>query len=295
MCFQKKKSSAKTTADVSFLTIAHQGSMKHPKNDQILVDCGATCHLLNSSEHFTVFGKSFDPHNHFIELPDGRRSNKRTIAREDARFTILDSKGTPRDITLKDALLTPGFPTSLFSVGAPTDAGAKVTFDKGGACLAYGSTTFDFLRCGNLYFLPNNGTKVSTACTLQEWHISLGHMSYNDIMKLQSVTTGIQIAQGKQNMPTCLTCTENKMKKCPKTHDIPQKYAEKHHDRVHTDICVPILPTSREGFNYIVNFIDEYSSMLFVYFLHSTDEAHIAVKQFICRHGATWSYHRGTQ
>ena len=60
MCFQKKKSSGKTTADFSFLTNAHQGSMKHPKNDQILVDCGATCHLLNRSEHFTVFDKSFD-------------------------------------------------------------------------------------------------------------------------------------------------------------------------------------------------------------------------------------------
>ena len=281
VCFQKKKSSANTTADFSFLTNAHQGSMEHPKNDQILVDCGATCHLINNAEHFTAFDKSFDPHNHFIELADGRRSNKLATARGDAKFTILDSKGIPRDIILKNALLTPDFPTSLFSVRAATDAGAKVTFEKGGACLAYGSTTFDFLRYGNLYFLPNNGTKVSTARTLQEWHISLGHMNYNDITKLQSVTTGMKIAQGKQNMPTCLTCTENKMTKCPKTHDIPQKYAEKPLDRVHTDICGPILPTSREGFKYIINFIDEYSSMLFVYFLRSKDEAHIAFKQFI--------------
>ena len=52
-------------------------------------------------------------------------------------------------------------------------------------------------------------------------------------------------------------------------------------DRVHSDICGPIQPVSREGYKYIINFVDEYSSMLFVYFLRSNDEAPTALKNFI--------------
>ena len=71
------------------------------------------------------------------------------------------------------------------------------------------------------------------------------------------------------------------MTKCPKIQDIPQKCAKQPLERVHTDICGPINPTSREGYKYIINFIDEASSMLFVYFLRTKDEAYIAPKQLI--------------
>ena len=280
VCFQKKRSSAKAAMDFSFTTTTNGNSTASYKNDQLLVDCGATCHLINKAEHFTTFDKSFEPEKHFIELADGRRSNKLATARGNAKFTILDSTGTPREITLKNALFTPDFPTSLFSVRAATDAGAKVTFEKQGARLTYGNTNFEFVRRGKLYFLPSETTNVSIARTLEDWHISLGHMNYNDINKLQSVATGMTITQSKQNS-TCTTCTTNKMTKCPKIQDIPQKCAKEPLDRVHTDICGPINPTSREGYKYVINFIDEASSMLFVYFLRTKDEAYIALKQLI--------------
>ena len=44
--------------------------------DKILVDCGATCHVINSKHYFLTFDQSFDPKTHFIELADGRRSNE---------------------------------------------------------------------------------------------------------------------------------------------------------------------------------------------------------------------------
>ena len=116
--------------DFSFTTTANGDSTASSKSDQLLVDCGATCHLINKAEHFTTFDKSFEPEKNFIELADGRRSNKRATARGNAKFTILDSTGTLREITLKNALFTPDFPTSLFSVRAATDTGAKVTFEK---------------------------------------------------------------------------------------------------------------------------------------------------------------------
>ena len=230
------------------------------------------------AEHFTTFDESFEPGKHFIELADGRRSNKLATARGNAKFTILDSIGTRREITLKNTLFTPDYPTSLFSVRAATDAGAKATLEKQGARLTYESTDFEFVRCGKLYFLPSETTNVSTARTLEDWHIFLGQMHYNDINKLQSVTTEMTITQSKQSS-TCTTCTANKMTKCPKIQDIPHKCAKEPLDRVHTDLCGPINPKSREGYKYIINFIDKASSMLFVYFLRTKDEAFVALKQ----------------
>ena len=71
------------------------------------------------------------------------------------------------------------------------------------------------------------------------------------------------------------------MTKCPKIHDKPQKCAKEPLDRVHTNICGPINPTSLKGYKYVINFIDEVSSMLFVYLLCTKDEAYIALKQLI--------------
>ena len=67
------------------------------------------------------------------------------------------------------------------------------------------------------------------------------------------------------------------MTKCPKIQDIPQKCAKEPLDRVHIDICGPINLTSREGYKYVIDFIDEASSMLFVFFLRTKD----ALKQLL--------------
>ena len=41
------------------------------KNFELLVDCGATAHILNDESKFIEFEKDFDPEEHYIELADG--------------------------------------------------------------------------------------------------------------------------------------------------------------------------------------------------------------------------------
>ena len=146
--------------DFSFTTTTNGNSTASSKNDKLLVDCGATCHLINKAEHFTTFDKSFEPEKHFIELADGRRSNKLATARGNAKFTILDSTELQGKSFCKMHFLRQIFP-QVFSVRAATDAGAKVTFEKQGARLTYGNTNFEFVRRGKLYFLPSEMMNVS--------------------------------------------------------------------------------------------------------------------------------------
>ena len=124
------------------------------KIDKILVDCGATCHVINSKHYFLTFHQSFDPKTHFIELADGRRSNELAKARGTAHCTITDSNGIEHKVMLQDALFVPDFPVSLFRVRSATYHSAYVTFTKGSANLTSGNTTFEFIREGKLYFLP---------------------------------------------------------------------------------------------------------------------------------------------
>ena len=221
VCFKRKQSAASAssagTTDFSFLTCADTASTC---SERLLIDCGATCYIINSEKHFVCFDNEFEPNKHFIELADGRRSNKLATAKGTAQFTVLDSNGKSRNITLQNALLASIFPTSLFSVRAATDNGAEVTFKKGAGKLISVGTSFNFEREGQLYFLQNDRTVAGATKTLQEWHTILGHMNYDDILKLQSITQGMSITQAN-NKKQCLTCQRNKMTRQPKT------YAEK--------------------------------------------------------------------
>ena len=115
VCFKRKRSTASAssagTTGFSSLTRADTASTC---SERLLIDCGATCHIINSEKHFVCFDNEFEPDKHFIELADGYRSNKLATAKGTAEFTVLDSNGVSRSITLQNALLAPTFPTSLF-------------------------------------------------------------------------------------------------------------------------------------------------------------------------------------
>ena len=91
-----------------------------------------------------------------------------------------------------------------------------------------------------------------TVKSLSEWHRTLGHMNYDDILRLQSATEGMIVTQ--QQVRTCTTLLENKLTRKPKSLDDRPPHATKSLERIHTDVCGPIEPSSREGYRYAVLF-----------------------------------------
>ena len=47
----------------------------HMKTPALLVDTGATSHIVNDEELFINIDKSYVPENHYIELADGSKTN----------------------------------------------------------------------------------------------------------------------------------------------------------------------------------------------------------------------------
>lgn len=195
VCFQKKKegntqSSVSVSSSFSFTASSTHGA-NSAKFDltKLLVNCRVTCHGVNNVDAFTSFDLKFDAKQHYIQLADGCRSNELATVRGIAEFRILDANNAPQKVWLTNALLAPELPVKLFPVCAATDSGAKMTFAKYTACLTTQNTAFNICRQGQLYFLPTCETDSTlTVQSLNQWHETLGHVNYDDILQLQKVT-----------------------------------------------------------------------------------------------------------
>lgn len=246
-------------------------------DDEILVDCGATTHIMKDKTSFVNFETNFRPENHFIELADGSRSNV-AQARGTAKVMVLDSNGKPKKITLESALYVPSYRTNIFSVQAATAKGAAVNFEQEhGELIAKDSTKFPINKRGKLYFLNSAISTNREKHNIQMWHQILGHCNIRDILKLENVAKGMKISSKSDFQ--CGTCAEAKMSEFRSR--IPDDRAQTIFDFVHCDLAGPIMPASDNGFRYAISFVDDYSGMIMVYFLKRKSDTWKATEKFL--------------
>ena len=82
-CHRKNGDTAKKTVNIDSnehnfaftFTDDKVRSTKGGKRPNLLVDSGATSHIVVDHENFQSFEKEFDAENHFIELPDGSKAS----------------------------------------------------------------------------------------------------------------------------------------------------------------------------------------------------------------------------
>ncbi|XP_067929373.1 uncharacterized protein [Watersipora subatra] len=171
----------------------------NPNKLSLMVNCGAPSHLINDKSRFISYDNTFKLEKHFIKMADGHQSNQLVVAKGTAQFTILDENNISNKVDLKDVLLAPTVPTSLFSVHAAIQKGAKVNFSDKKNSLVASKTKFTIDLRGRLHFLHTTNTSDSANITktLTEWHRALGHMNTKDILQLEKLTTGMNITGPK--------------------------------------------------------------------------------------------------
>ena len=89
----RKKVSAKSAKvdseeDKSFIFKVSVVNCNSENEDNYLIDCGATTHIVCKEENFFRFDQDFDPRKHVIELADGTRQNSVVTAKGDAKILI---------------------------------------------------------------------------------------------------------------------------------------------------------------------------------------------------------------
>ena len=119
-CRKLKKSSVKSVSATEGHSFAFKVTVKpedcefvHGLNS-LLVDTGATTHIVNDKSKFTSFDKNFEPDKHYIELADGSRRSKLAEGRGQAEISLKDSQGVVRNAVLEDALYVPSFKQNIF-------------------------------------------------------------------------------------------------------------------------------------------------------------------------------------
>ena len=77
----------------------------------------------------------------------------------------------------------------------------------------------------------------------------------------------------------CETCTLGKQVVCrnksaDERSNVPLEF-------VHSDLAGPISPTAKDNFRYVMNFVDDFSGVCFVYFLREKSDAVLALQKFL--------------
>ena len=272
-----------------------------PSIGSLLVDSGASSHIVVDTSKFVSFQDNFKPEEHSLEYANG---NIEQVA--ERRGTILvhfkDEMGEIRDIYLEDTLYCPSFPQDIFSTKAALRKGGSVILrSKDGELITSDGTMFPINCSGELYHLDlyDNPAPVNTevgdnyciideansckppsirSASLEEWHHILGHVNTSDILKLEKAVSDMKIT-GKKDFP-CSTCVLSKQPVFRSRE--PDERATAPLQFVHSDLAGPIEPVARDGMRYVINFVDDYTGACFVYFLRQKSDASTALEKFLC-------------
>ena len=135
-CRKNKNNNSAKNVNVDEIEDSHIFAMKVSDFDMVsyndvnvkglLVDCGATSHIITDKNKFVRFDPDFDSSLHYIELADGSGENNLVYGKGDARVVIKDGDDCAHKVLLKDALCIPNYKQDIFSVRAATDHGVCV-------------------------------------------------------------------------------------------------------------------------------------------------------------------------
>ena len=245
--------------------------------DPILVDCGATTHIVNDDKYLIDVDESFNPGEHYIELANGSKSNNVAMKKGTAQISLRDSNNKVVSVKLENTLFIPSYPQCIFSVRAATKKGAQVHFYEDNAMLISNGTCFPIVERSKLYYLYKTSASNARSETLQVWHKLLGHCNLHDVRRLPNVVPDMVITDNSNF--DCETCIVSK--KTNTRNRMPDARATKPFELIHTDLAGPIDPVAKDGFKYAIIFVDDFSGCTFIYCLKEKSDALKATERFI--------------
>ncbi len=249
------------------------------ESETLLVDTGATSHIVNKDEFIDV-DDSYIPENHYIELADGTRTNSVAKKRGTVCVNITDKNGEVRSAILERALYCPNYPQNIYSVRAATKKGAEVHFSKDhDELITEEGVSFPIHRKGELYYLYNvsTGFRDVQSCSLDTWHKILGHCNVADILRLEKVVDGMKVTDKMESH--CSSCVVGKQTLNRSKN--PDQRAKAPLEFVHSDITGPIEPAAKDGFRYVATYTDDYSGAIFAYFMKNKDDTVYTLEKFL--------------
>ncbi|XP_039313806.1 uncharacterized protein LOC105196674 isoform X1 [Solenopsis invicta] len=241
------------------------------------IDSGATIHLTNKKDWF----QDFDEENgHSVAVASGQ-----TLNFQGKGNVIISTKNGEKKIS--NVVYVPDLKTNLLSVSKMVNNGHVVVFNSTGCqvydaenCLIKGEIVVTASYHNGLYRLDTSQIANLAKHTDSEeiWHKRLGHLNRISMNLLKkNLATGINFDDERSEQ--CVACLKGKQTRKP-FKNINAKRANNLLQIIHSDLCGPMPVYSWSGKRYILNFIDDFSRKIHVYFLASKTEVCSFLKNY---------------
>lgn len=196
--------------------------------------------------------------------------------------TIADEEHSVR---VSNVLYVPELMTNLLSVSQLIKNHNKVVFhlkgcdiyNKSGQLIAKANLVDNVYK---LNFKKPQLNLAGLAVSGEVWHRRFGHLNYRDLNSMKNgLVTGFEFKGSMtKNDELCEVCCEGKQSRLPFSHK--GNRASCPLEVIHGDLCGPMEVTSLGGSRYFMVLEDDYTRMVFAYFLRSKDEAFEKFQEF---------------
>ncbi len=267
-----------------------------------IIDSGASVHL---SYDRNLFEEFIPLKEQTLTLVDGNKVS--AIGKGVIKLEVQDEKNC-RTIILNDVFYIPQSKINLISVHQLNKKGFSVLFSSED----YGCKIFNCnnelvlqakidqnvgnLRCFKaknvkeklieekmLMSIDKDDSTVTNEEDMLLWHRRLAHMHFKGIKKMikENKLKGVKIKENEINKEiSCEECIRAKMTKTPINKIANENKNNDSLSLIHSDICGPFNPPTRNGMKYFISFIDDASRWSVVVLMKSKEEVFTAFKNY---------------
>ncbi|KAI5318138.1 hypothetical protein L3X38_037846 [Prunus dulcis] len=190
---------------------------------------------------------------------------------------------------IREVMYLPGLKENLLSVGQMDEHGYCLVFGEG-MCRVFDSPSMDYLitkvemksnRCYPVSVLAEKQLLMKTSFLQSPWiwHKRLGHLNFGGLKQLRDKEMVHGLPQLEEQSGVCEGCQFGKQHRNVFPKDQAQR-ASKVLELVHVDLCGPMRNESVARNRYFMLIIDDFTIMIWVYFLRNKSEAFYCFKKF---------------
>ncbi|KAD6118913.1 hypothetical protein E3N88_10184 [Mikania micrantha] len=194
------------------------------------------------------------------------------------------------EVILKNVLYAPSLTRNIISVSRLRQCGFNFKFVDNDIHVSLNHVFyFKAMPCNGIYKLVHDNTTYHSSmyqATTKRlkldlsdsylWHCRLGHINKNRMQKLQK--NGLLKTNENDSFDVCESCLQGKMTKAPFSGT--NERAKDLLGIIHSDVCGPFKPMTRNGERYFITFTDDYSRYGYVYLLRHKHESFEMFKIF---------------
>ena len=285
----------------AFCVSSYAAVYKIAKNEDVLVDSGASCHMSPRRDCFLELNPLTPP----LKVTAAGNHVLLATARGVLNVLVKCSDGSTREIIFNDCLYVPDLDFTLFSVDAALalDSERHFVLHKNGAELwnaekvllsATKRNSFYFLNCDLMPVEDNypenkiqncvqeqrentNGSNITSEndkkppeVTVKCAHERMGHVGVDALLRMfnDDCVKGLNLSN--KDMDFCEPCVESKAHQLPFPKHSETKSQHKL-ELVHSDVIGP-MPESIGGAKYAVSFVDDFTHFVWTYSIHKKSD-----------------------